>query len=124
MTAKRILVVEDEAIITADLRSKVERLGYVVCGTAFSGEDAVQKADDTAPDLVLMDIRLRGNMTGLEAASQIRKRRNVPVIYITAYAGVLPETAESRETMLCLSKPFSSSELKKMLDRALRQLQT
>jgi CheY-like chemotaxis protein len=75
VTAKRILVVEDEAIITADLRSKVERLGYVVCGTAFSGEDAVQKADDTAPDLVLMDIRLRGNMTGSSVADSKTPKR-------------------------------------------------
>ena len=124
MTAKRILVVEDEAIITADLRNKIERLGYVVCGTAFSGEDAIQKADDTAPDLVLMDVRLRGEMTGLEAGSQIRKRRNVPVIYITAYAGVLPDTDESCETLLCLSKPFSSSELKKILESGLKRAQT
>jgi CheY-like chemotaxis protein len=124
VTAKRILVVEDEAIITADLRNKVERLGYVVCGTAFSGEDAIQKADDTAPDLVLMDIRLRGEMTGLEAGSQIRQRRKVPVIYITAYAGVLPDADENCETLLCLSKPFSSSQLKKILESGLKRAQT
>jgi two-component system, response regulator PdtaR len=124
VTAKRILVVEDEAIITADLRNKVERLGYVVCGTAFSGEDAIQKADDTEPDLVLMDVRLRGNMTGIEAASQIRKRRNVPVIYITAYVGFLPDTEETRDTSLWLSKPFSSSELKKILQSALNRVQS
>jgi CheY-like chemotaxis protein len=119
MAVKRILVVEDEAIITADIRSKVERLGYLVCGTAFSGEEAIRKADNSAPDLILMDVRLRGNMSGLEAALQIRKRRDVPVIYITAYAGVLPEDVETHEKLLCLSKPFSSGELKKVLDAAL-----
>lgn len=119
MVLKRILVVEDEAIIRADLRSKVERLGYEVCGMAFSGEDAIRKADDTAPDLILMDVRLRGNMTGLEAALQIRKRRNVPVIYITAYAGVLPDSVEKLEKLFWLSKPFSPGELKKALDAAL-----
>jgi CheY-like chemotaxis protein len=116
---KRILVVEDEAIITADLRSKVERLGYRVCATAFSGEDAIRKADDTAPDVVLMDVRLRGSMTGLEAASHMRKRRDVPVIYITAYASVLADGAEMHEKPLCLSKPFSSGELKKVLAAAI-----
>jgi CheY-like chemotaxis protein len=119
MAVKRILVVEDEAIITADIRSKVERLGYLVCGTAFSGEEAIRKADNSAPDLILMDVRLRGNMSGLEAALQIRKRRDVPVIYITAYAGVLPDEVETCEKRLCLSKPFSSGELKKVLDAAL-----
>ena len=119
MVCKRILLVEDEAIITADLRSKVERLGYVVCGTAFSGEDAIQQANDTVPDVILMDVRLRGKMTGLEAASQIRTRRDIPVIYITAYAGVLPDTMNATEKLLCLSKPFSSHELKKVLDTAL-----
>jgi two-component system, response regulator PdtaR len=119
MALKRILVVEDEAIITADLRRKLERLGYSVCATAFSGEDAIRKADDTTPDLVLMDVRLRGKMTGIEAASQIRQRRDVPVIYITAYASVLAEAGETHEKPLCLSKPFSSGELKKVLDAAL-----
>jgi CheY-like chemotaxis protein len=66
-----------------------------------------------------MDVRLRGNMSGLEAALQIRKRRDVPVIYITAYAGVLPDEVETREKRLCLSKPFSSGDLKKVLDAAL-----
>jgi CheY-like chemotaxis protein len=124
MVCKRILVVEDEAIISADLRSKVERLGYVVCGTAFSGEDAIRQANDTVPDVILMDVRLRGNMTGLEAASQIRKHQNVPVIYITAYAGVLPDSIKTSEKFLCLSKPFSSNELKKVLDTALGPVQT
>ena len=58
-------------------------------------------------------------MTGIEAASQIRQRRDVPVIYITAYASVLAEAGETDEKPLCLSKPFSSGELKKVLDAAL-----
>ena len=124
MVPKRILVVEDEAIIIADLRSKVERLGYAVCGTAFSGEDAIRQADDTAPDVILMDVRLRGNMTGLEAASQIRKRRDIPVIYVTAYAGVLSDAVGTSDRLLCVSKPFSSSELKKVLDAVLGSAQT
>ena len=85
----RILVVEDEAIVTADLRSKLERLGYIVCAVAFSGEDAIRQADETTPDLILMDVRLQGTMTGFEAAARIQKRRAVPVVYITAHAAVL-----------------------------------
>jgi CheY-like chemotaxis protein len=124
MVLTRVLVVEDEAIITADLRSKIERLGYIVCGTAFSGEEAIRQADVTAPDVILMDVRLRGEMSGLEAALQIRKRRNVPVIYITAYADVLPDSVSTSKGFLCLSKPFSSGELKKILDAAQGRLET
>lgn len=115
----RILVVEDEAIVSADLRSKLERLGYTVCAVAFSGADAIQRAIETTPDLVLMDVRLQGEMTGFEAAARIRKRRDVPVVYITAHTGVLEHTVEAHEKLLCLAKPFLPSELKKVLERAL-----
>ena len=114
MGEKRILVVEDEAIVAADLQLKLQRLGYVVCGIAFSGADAIRTASETTPDLILMDIRLQGNMTGLEAAVHIRKRHDVPVVYITAYTDILGEV-ERREKVLYLSKPFSPSELKTVL---------
>ncbi|MGI8961936.1 MAG: response regulator [Bryobacteraceae bacterium] len=56
MADTRVLVVEDEAIITADLRKQLQRLGYVVCGVAFSGEDAIRQAEETRPDLILKDV--------------------------------------------------------------------
>ena len=119
MASTRILVVEDEAIVTADLRSKLERLGYIVCAVAFSGEDAIRQADETTPDLVLMDVRLQGSMTGFEAAARIRKRREVPVVYITAHTRFLEDAVEAREKLLCLAKPFVPGELKKVLEAAL-----
>jgi PAS domain S-box-containing protein len=112
--------VEDEAIVAADLQSKLQHLGYVVCGIAFSGADAIRTASETTPDLILMDVRLQGNMTGLEAAVHIRKRRHVPVVYITAYTGVLGDTVERHEKALYLSKPVSPSELKTVLADALQ----
>jgi CheY-like chemotaxis protein len=118
MGETRILVVEDEAIVAADLQSKLQRLGYVVCGIAFSGAEAIRKAGETRPDLVLMDVRLQGNMTGLEAASQIRESRRVPVVYITAYASFLG-AVERIEELLYVSKPFSAGQLKTALDAAL-----
>ena len=120
MGETRILVVEDEAIVAADLQSKLQRLGYVVCGIAFSGADAIRTASETAPDLILMDVRLQGNMTGLEAAVHIRERRDVPVVYITAYTDVLGDAVERHEEVLYLSKPFSPSELKTVLAGALK----
>jgi CheY-like chemotaxis protein len=119
MTEVRILVVEDEAIVSADLKSKLGRLGYVVCAVAFSGEDAIRKAEDTTPDLVLMDVRLQGSMSGFEAASCIRRGRDVPVVYITAHTGILEDAIEAREKRLCLAKPFLPDELKKVLEAAL-----
>jgi CheY-like chemotaxis protein len=120
MACTRILVVEDEAIVTADLRSKLERLGYIVCAVAFSGEDAIQQADETRPDLVLMDVHLQGNMTGFEAAARIRKRRDVPVVYITAHTGIFGETVAIAGKLLFLAKPFLPGELKRVLEIALR----
>lgn len=120
MAETRVLVVEDEAIVTADLRRKLERLGYMVCAVAFSGEDAVRQADETTPDLVLMDVQLQGNMTGFEAAALIRKRREVPVVYITAHTGVLEEVVAAREKLLYLAKPFVPGDLKRVLESALR----
>jgi CheY-like chemotaxis protein len=119
MSGTRILVVEDEAIVTADLRSKLERLGYTVCAVAFSGEDAIRQAAETMPDLVLMDVHLQGDMTGFEAAARIRKRRELPVVYITAQTGILENAVEAREKLLCLAKPFVSGELKTVLETAL-----
>jgi two-component system, response regulator PdtaR len=119
MGKKRILVAEDEAIVLADLQSKLQRMGYLVCGLAFSGAEAIRKAEETMPDLILMDVRLQGNMTGLEAACHIRKHRDVPVVYITAYASFLETAVQRQEKLLYVSKPFSLGELTQTLEAAL-----
>ena len=82
----KILVVEDEIIVGMEIKDRLERLGYSVIDTVSSGEEAVKRAEETSPDLVLMDIRLKGDMDGIEAAKRIRHRFNIPVIYLTAYA--------------------------------------
>ncbi len=82
----RILVVEDEAVVAIDVRGHLERLGYEVVAVADSGEEACRLAAELAPDLVLMDVRLRGEMDGVEAGGQIRDELGLPVIYLTAYA--------------------------------------
>jgi PAS domain S-box-containing protein len=81
-----ILVVEDEGIIAADLQSTLQSFGYNVPAIASSGEEAVQKAGELGPDLVLMDIVLKGNMNGIEAAQQIDDLFDIPVIYLSAYS--------------------------------------
>ena len=116
----RILIVEDESIVRLDLQNRLERLGYTVIGGAATGEEAIAKAVELGPDLVLMDVTLAGPMNGIEAARQIRAVRNTPVIYVTAYAAAL-EGFERKDILgPCLSKPFRTKELQSAIDRSLR----
>ncbi|MDQ7054267.1 MAG: response regulator [candidate division KSB1 bacterium] len=91
----RVLIVEDENIVALDIQNRLQRLGYEVVGVASSGELAIRVALDTRPDLLLMDIRLKGKMDGIEAAKAIIKQLQIPVVYLTAYAD--SQTFESRQ---------------------------
>ena len=82
----RILVVDDEAIITMQLEERLTIMGYTVAGMAASGEDAVDKARRIRPDLVLMDIVMPGKMNGIEAGTIITRELDIPVVFVTAYA--------------------------------------
>jgi len=86
MPKASILIVEDEQVVALDLRSSLETAGYRVVGQTGRGEDALRQAAALQPDLVLMDIGLRGDMDGTEAASQIRAELHLPVIFLTAFA--------------------------------------
>ena len=115
MSGTKILIVEDEILIAEDLRNILQRTGYQVVGTASSGIEAIKKADKLRPDLILMDIRLQGDMDGVEAARQIRSKADIPIIYVTAHASVLASLdAEDRCTRL--AKPFSPSQLKTAIE--------
>ncbi|EKN86371.1 response regulator receiver domain protein [Leptospira interrogans serovar Lora str. TE 1992] len=82
----KILVVEDEIIVAVNLGQKLKKLGYELVGITSSGEEAIQKAEENHPDLVLMDINIEGNLDGIETAEVLRNRFHTPVIYLTAYA--------------------------------------
>src|SRR5512136_1141488 len=86
MKKRRILIVEDDRIISWMLTVMLQDMGYEVTATAPTGEAAILKAEQTKPDLVLIDIVLEGEMDGIEAAGVIRSRFNIPIIYTTAYA--------------------------------------
>ena len=80
---ERILIVEDEAITALDLKYSLEELGYEIVDTVDTGQDAIDTAAETVPDVVLMDIKLKGDMEGIEAAEVISELR-IPIIYLTA----------------------------------------
>jgi signal transduction histidine kinase len=112
IASARILVVEDEGIVARDLQASLRALGHAVCGTAASGEEAIEKARACEPDLVLMDIRLRGDMDGIDAARIIRQAREVPVVFLTAYADEATlQRAATVGPYGYVLKPFDEKEL-------------
>ena len=84
MNPARILIAEDESLIAEELRDRMERMGLTVTAVVRSGEDAIARTEETLPDLVLMDIQLKGRMDGIAAALGIRERFDIPVVYLTA----------------------------------------
>ena len=114
----RILIVEDELLIIEDRKNKLRRLGHDVAAHATTGEVAVQKAIETKPELVLMDVRLRGSMNGIEAAGRICEVHPVPVVYVTAHAAAVGEHVLERQRQFVLTKPFSMTEVRAAIVRA------
>jgi len=116
----KILVVEDEAVTSMDLRKSLVDLGYTVCAVATTGEKAVKYAGDLHPDIILMDIMLAGKMTGIEAAEIIRTNCRIPVIYLTAYSDDnFLARAKITEPFGYILKPFRELELKTNIEMAL-----
>ena len=118
----RILVVEDEMVISLEIAATLRRLGYEVVGHAITGTDAVRLADEADPDLILMDIRLKGEMDGIEAASRIRENNDRPVIFLTAHSDeVTLERAIAVSPSGYLIKPFKDRELYSSIELALHK---
>ena len=120
---QRILVVEDEAIIAMDIIAKVTHLGYVVTAHAISGLEAIQYAADTQPDLILMDIRLRGDMNGIDVASHIRvSHKDIAIIFLSAYADENTlRMIQSIKYASYMPKPFSINRLEEAIVIALQE---
>ena len=120
MKKKQILIVEDERIEAEDIKMSLQRLGYSVSGTAFSGNEAIKKAEEMLPDLVLMDIVLKGEMDGTEAASAISSRLDIPVVYLTAHADKKTlARAKITEPFGYILKPFEDKDLHTTIEMAL-----
>ncbi|AEH60504.1 putative PAS/PAC sensor protein [Methanosalsum zhilinae DSM 4017] len=120
MNKVKVLVVEDEIIVAHDIKARLEDLGYSVTGVAITGKEAIEKAEDTLPDVILMDIALKGNMDGIEAAETIREKFDIPVIYLTAYSDDKTlERARVTQPFGYLLKPFDEKELRSNIEMTL-----
>jgi CheY-like chemotaxis protein len=104
------------------IKRMLKSLGYTVTGVASSGEDAVSKAESTFPDVVLMDIMLKGDMDGVEAAKKTRERFDVPVVYLTAYSdNKILERAKRTEPFGYIIKPFDERDLYSSIEVTLQR---
>ncbi len=116
MSELSILIVEDELLIAKNLTIKLNKLGYKVSGIVSSGAEAIAIVNSNKPDLILMDIAIKGDLDGIETMEKIQEINDIPVIYLTAYANA--QTMERAAQTRCygyLLKPFKDKELEEMI---------
>lgn len=120
MTRGNILIVEDERLVAEDLRDSLAHVGYTVVGIVASGEEAIERAAEVTPDLILMDINLGGEMDGVTAAREIRRKQGTPVVYLTAFSND-QTLARARETDAFgfIVKPFQEKAVVAAIEMAL-----
>lgn len=116
MRQPSVLIAEYEAIIAEDLRLLLRDSGYDVVAVVSSGQEVINQVDKHAPDLLIMDVRLQGNLDGLETARIIRSGHETPILYLTAFAddALLQRTAASKPCSIAF-KPFLEEELMKIV---------
>lgn len=123
MEKKSIMIVEDEGIIALDIKRRLEKLGYEVATVVDSGEKAIEQVLKVKPDLILMDIVLKGKLSGMDASISIGQFLNIPIIYITS---IFDEDYKDRCSCSNLKydfliKPFNHEDLKSKVEQALLQ---
>ncbi len=125
MAHAKILIVEDERIVAQDLRSRLEKMDYSVVAVVSTGREAIASAVELRPDIVLMDITLKGGMDGVAAADSIRERMEVPIIYVTAHSDETTlQRAKITEPFGYILKPFEERELHTTIEMALYKSST
>ncbi len=118
--SKKIMVVEDENIIALDLKKRVTSLGYSVAAVAATGEEAIKLVEQSKPDLILMDIYLRGQIDGIDTAIEISKHHHIPIIYVTSYIDDINLRRLKTTTVSGhIIKPVDQNELKVKIENAL-----
>lgn len=120
MSKAKILVVEDESIVSKDIQLSLKKLGYKVIGSATTGAKAIEMALQLKPDIILMDIMLKGDINGIRATKRIQTKANIPVIYLTAYADENTlERAKVTQPYGYIIKPFKEIDLQTSIEMAL-----
>ncbi len=120
MKKNKVLIVEDNRIVGEDIKQQLTGMGYTVSGVVTSGKKALEAADQNTPDVVIMDIELGEGMNGIDTAAELRRKFQVPIIYLTAYAD--KETvnrAKMTEPFGYLVKPFEIKELQTTVEIAI-----
>ncbi len=116
----RVMVVDDEAVISMQLEERLEAMGYDVVGTASSGEEAVDMAIDLRPDIILMDIVMPGKLDGIQASEMIKAELDIPVIFLTAYTDEkFIDKAKDVEPFGYIVKPFQEKEIRACIEIAI-----
>ena len=114
---KKILIVEDEVMLSAWLKIQLEDEGYLVCGSFTTGEESVEFVQKTKPDIILMDINLVGEIDGIEAAEVITEKSNIPIIFMTGYTDPkVYERAQKIKPLAYLIKPIEIWNLKPIFE--------
>lgn len=120
MAEIKVLIVEDEIIVAKDIEDALINLGYSVAGIVSSGEEALELAESTEPDIILMDIMLDGELDGIKAAENIRSRFSIPVIFLTAYSNEKTlQRAKTTKPYGYILKPFQETDLYTSIEIAL-----
>jgi CheY-like chemotaxis protein len=115
----KILIVEDEIIVAEDLKKRLENLGYNIVGIAAKGRDALKITGETNPDLILMDIMLKGELDGIDTAQTIRNVYNIPFIYLTGSTdNTIRERAETTKPLGYIIKPFDDIGIQNSIEIA------
>ncbi len=122
MKKTSVFIVEDEVIIAKDLSLTLNKLGYNVVGHCLSGEEVLMIVEEKQPDIILMDIMLKGEMTGIDAAKEVKEKYNIPVVFITAYSD---EDSINRVNTASpfgyIVKPFKTNDLRATIETALNR---
>ncbi len=120
--SKRVMIVEDESVISLDIKNSLMRLGYDVAGVAASGDSALRKIESSRPDLILMDIHLKGEMTGIDVSEKVKSDFQIPIVYLTANADDSTfKEANQTDPYGYLLKPFEERELGIAIEIALHK---
>jgi CheY-like chemotaxis protein len=122
MSGEKILLVEDDDVIARVADWRLKNLGYAVCGRATSGAEAMELVVNNKPDLVLMDINIRGDVDGIETAKMIKDGFKIPVIYVTSHSdGPTLERAKATHPDGFIVKPFDDNDLRVAIQLALKK---